>query len=106
MVIGKRLLAGLNDMEHAADARRPDKVAEAADPGGESVAIAGVAQGHIGEVDNRLGRHHPTLPSRLMPISFCASTANSTGSCWMTSLAKRRRISALAPPSGMPRCMT
>src|SRR5205085_1797635 len=31
---------------------------------------------------------HPTLPSRLMPRSFCASTANSIGSCCSTSLAK------------------
>ncbi len=26
-------------------------------------------------------QRHPTLPSRLMPSSFCASTANSIGSC-------------------------
>jgi hypothetical protein len=40
--------------------------------------------------------NHPTDPSRLMPSSFCASTANSIGSCWSTSLAKPLTISATA----------
>jgi hypothetical protein len=39
-----------------------------------------------------------------MPISFCASTANSIGSSWMTSLTKPLTISAMASSSGMPRC--
>src|SRR5690606_26666604 len=49
---------------------------------------------------------HPTLPSRLMPMSFCASTANSIGSFWITSLTKPLTISAIASSSGMPRCIT
>ena len=40
--------------------------------------------------------HHPTLPSRLIPSSFCASTANSIGSCFSTSRAKPLTISATA----------
>jgi hypothetical protein len=31
--------------------------------------------------DGVLSFRHPTLPSRLTEISFCASTANSIGSC-------------------------
>ena len=31
--------------------------------------------------------NHPTLPSKLIASSFCASTANSIGSCFNTSLA-------------------
>ena len=38
----------------------------------------------------------PTLPSRLMPSSFCASTANSIGSCLSTSRAKPLTIRATA----------
>src|SRR5690606_25585274 len=51
-------------------------------------------------------RDQPTEPSSEMPISFCASTANSIGSSWMTSLTKPLTISAMASSSGMPRCMT
>jgi len=40
--------------------------------------------------------NHPTDPSRLIPSSFCASTANSIGSCCSTSLAKPLTISATA----------
>src|SRR6185369_6367252 len=40
--------------------------------------------------------HHPTLPSKLIPNSFCASTANSIGSCLSTSRAKPLTISATA----------
>ena len=31
--------------------------------------------------------NHPTLPSKLIANSFCASTANSIGSCFSTSFA-------------------
>src|SRR5690606_21266326 len=48
---------------------------------------------------------HPTLPSRLIPSSFCASTANSIGSCCSTSLAKPLTISATASSWPSPRCM-
>ena len=47
---------------------------------------------------------HPTLPSRLIEISFCASTANSIGSCWSTSLTKPLTTSATASSADMPRC--
>src|SRR5205823_10027399 len=39
---------------------------------------------------------YPTLPSRLIEISFCASTANSIGSCCSTSLTKPLTTSATA----------
>ncbi len=54
----------------------------------------------------KLFGHHPTLPSRLMPISFCASTANSIGSSCSTSLTKPLTISAIASSCGTPRCIT
>ena len=47
--------------------------------------------------------HYPTLPSRLTEISFCASTANSIGSCWITSLTKPLTTSATASSSSRPR---
>ena len=48
---------------------------------------------------------HPTLPSRLIPSSFCASTANSIGSCCSTSLAKPLTIRATASSCDNPRCI-
>src|SRR5581483_10211447 len=39
---------------------------------------------------------HPTLPSRLIEMSFCASTANSIGNCCSTSLTKPLTTSAVA----------
>ena len=39
---------------------------------------------------------HPTEPSNEIPNSFCASTANSIGSCCSTSRAKPFTISATA----------
>src|ERR671937_826778 len=48
---------------------------------------------------------YPTLPSRLIEISFCASTANSIGSCCSTSLTKTLTMSATASSSERPRCM-
>src|SRR5690606_31991878 len=48
---------------------------------------------------------HPTLPSRLIPSSFCASTANSIGNCCSTSLAKPLTISATASSCPSPRCI-
>ena len=52
---------------------------------------------------NVSGKHHPTLPSRLIPSSFCASTANSIGSCFSTSRAKPLTISATALSASSPR---
>src|SRR5690606_896117 len=50
-------------------------------------------------------KHHPTLPSRLIPNRFCASTANSIGSCCNTSLARPLTISATASSCKRPRCI-
>src|SRR5437763_8414212 len=44
---------------------------------------------HVSRFPFPLSRH-PTLPSRLMPSSRCASTANSIGSSLKTSLQKPR----------------
>jgi hypothetical protein len=46
----------------------------------------------------------PTLPSRLMPTSFCASTANSIGSCCNTSRQKPLTIIETASSFARPRC--
>ena len=46
--------------------------------------------------------HHPTLPSRLTASSFCASTANSIGSSFSTSLQKPLTISDSASSSLEP----
>ena len=50
------------------------------------------------------GRRQPTDPSRLIPMSFCASTANSIGSSFITSLQKPFTISDTASSSAIPRC--
>src|SRR6185437_1014649 len=65
-------------------------------------------------VASQAGRHlgfqfcpveaHPTLPSSEIEISFCASTANSIGSCCSTSLTKPLTTSAVASSADMPRC--
>src|SRR5262249_38853849 len=47
----------------------------------------------------------PTEPSRLIEISFCASTANSIGSCCSTSRTKPLTTSATASSCESPRCM-
>lgn len=47
---------------------------------------------------------HPTLPSSEIEISFCASTANSIGSCCSTSRTKPFTISAVASSADSPRC--
>ena len=48
---------------------------------------------------------YPTLPSRLTPSSFCASTANSIGSSRKTSLQKPLTIMLTAFSAEMPRCL-
>src|SRR6187402_2295155 len=50
-----------------------------------------------------VARNHPTLPSRLTPSSFCASTANSIGSSLNTSLQKPLTISERESSSDRPR---
>ncbi len=47
---------------------------------------------------------HPTLPSRLIVMSFCASTANSIGNCCNTSRTKPLTMSAVASSADRPRC--
>ena len=47
--------------------------------------------------------HYPTLPSRLIPTSFCASTANSMGSSLNTSLQNPLTIKDVASSGDMPR---
>src|SRR3546814_16430818 len=49
---------------------------------------------------------HPTLPSRLIPRSFWASTANSMGTCCRTSRLKPFTISATASSAEHPLDMT
>src|SRR5581483_899769 len=48
--------------------------------------------------------HQPTLPSSEIEISFCASTANSIGSCCSTSRTKPLTTRAVASSADMPRC--
>ena len=68
--------------------RRAERVAEraAASSGGNSLMA------------------HPTLPSRLTPNSFCASTANSIGSSRNTSLQKPLTLMPTASSVLKPRC--
>ena len=49
-------------------------------------------------------RDYPTLPSRLTPSSFWASTANSMGSSLKTSLQKPLTIMLTASSAEIPRC--
>ena len=62
----------------------------------------------VGHEERRVSRcarlDQPTLPSRLMPISFCVSTMNSIGSCCSTSFTKPLTIRAMASSCGNPRC--
>src|SRR5262245_53458572 len=91
----ERHLAPRYDVHCAAKAREPEQRSGAAPLGRELLAIAAIGQRHVGDVDDRLFRH-PTLPSRLIEISFCASTANSMGSCCRTSFTKPLTTSATA----------
>jgi hypothetical protein len=77
------------------------------------VMLALLARGHNRpESSARIGSNpawrsvgrHPTLPSRLIVMSFCASTANSIGNCCNTSRTKPLTISAVASSADRPRC--
>src|SRR5687768_1596522 len=60
--------------------------------------------GHVGgEIPHFEEVRHPTLPSSLSPRSLVASTANSIGSCWKTSLQKPLMIIDTASSVPMPR---
>ena len=54
-------------------------------------------------VEVRDGEHQPTLPSRLTPRSFCASTANSMGSSLKTVLQNPFTIIETASSAVRPR---
>jgi len=53
----------------------------------------------------RGGRRQPTDPSSVMPSSCCASSANSIGSSWKTSLQKPLTIIDTACSPESPRCL-
>src|SRR5215470_5083420 len=101
-VEGERLFAGRHDVHRAAQAIEPDQRADAAPFDRELLAVAAVDQRHVVDIDHGFFGH-PTLPSRLIEISFCASTANSMGSCWSTSLTKPLTTSATASSADKPR---
>ncbi len=58
----------------------------------------------VAAFDFRPSTLYPTLPSRLTPSSFCASTANSIGSSLKTSLQKPFTIIEMAFSVLRPRC--
>ena len=62
------------------------------------------AEGSAQRGDGQEG-DHPTLPSRLIATSFCASTANSIGSSCRTSRTKPLTSSWTASSCERPRCM-
>src|SRR5262249_10279786 len=100
----KRLLAGRHDVNRAAEAGQPEQRPDASPFHRELLAVAAIEQRNLVDMDDGLVGH-PTLPSRLIEISFCASTANSIGSCCSTSLTKPLTTSATASSSVSPRCM-
>src|SRR5262249_11956609 len=99
----KRALAGRHHVHGAAEPSRAEQRADAAPLHGELVAVSAVHQRDVVDIDDRTLRH-PTLPSRLTEISFCASTANSIGSCCSTSLTKPLTTRAVASSADRPRC--
>src|SRR5262249_28117800 len=100
----KCFLAGRHHMHSAAEPVQPEERTDPPPLDRELLAVAAVHERHIVEIDDHL-IGHPTLPSRLIEISFCASTANSIGSCCSTSLTKPLTTSATASSSDRPRCM-
>src|ERR1044071_5162184 len=58
---------------------------------------------HVSRFPSHLSRHYPTLPSRLIPSSRVASTANSIGSSLKTSLQKPFTIIETASSDDRPR---
>src|SRR5207302_804971 len=86
----KSPLAGRNDGDGATQRIEPEHRSNAADFGDEPLTIADIVERSIGDIDDRflVSLAHPTLPSSETEISFCASTANSIGSCCSTSLTK------------------
>src|SRR5258708_7101487 len=104
----KRALAGRHHMDRAAKALEPQQRPDASPLEDKTLAVATIGERHIGDVHHRFLRwrcRHPTLPSRLIEMSFCPSTANSIGSCCSTSLTKPLTTSATASSAEKPRCM-
>src|SRR5215204_4248133 len=98
----ERAPAGRDHVNRAAEPGQADQRPDAAPFHGELFPVTAVHHGHVVNIDDRLVRH-PTLPSRLTEISFCASTANSIGSCCSTSLTKPLTTSAVASSADSPR---
>src|SRR5258708_29982737 len=63
---------------------------------------AAVLRGSLREHLRTPDKVHPTLPSRLIEMSFCASTANSIGRCCKTSLTKPLTTRAVASSAESP----
>src|SRR5215211_5982885 len=99
----ERALAGWHHVNGAAEPGQADQRPDATPLDGEFLAMGAVHHGHVVNIDDRLVGH-PTLPSRLTEISFCASTANSIGSCCSTSLTKPLTTRAVASSAESPRC--
>src|SRR3974390_1799099 len=99
----KGLLAGRHHAHGAAERAQAERWSNAAPSDCKRLAIAALNQRHVLDIDDGLFAH-PTLPSRLIEISFCASTANSIGNCCSTSLTKPLTTSAVASSADMPRC--
>src|SRR5258706_13862110 len=68
------------------------------------VILSQAAQLNPDLVDIRVRWTHPTLPSSEIEISFCASTANSIGSCCSTSFTKPLTTRPTASSCASPRC--
>ena len=88
----------------AADGGIPERLAHADvvdrlvwSPDGQRIVFA-AALGNVAALPD-----HPTLPSSLRPRSLVASTANSIGSCWNTSLQKPLMIIETASSVPIPR---
>ena|SRR5437868_3610365 len=58
----------------------------------------------LGVNQNPFTTNYPTLPSSEIEISFCASTANSIGSCCSTSFTKPFTTNPTASSCDKPRC--
>ena len=84
---------------------RPEDAAKAACRRSTEFAVIRILRDGRYAASSGCGLHRqPTLPSRLIEISFCASTANSIGSCCSTSLTKPLTTSATASSADRPRC--
>ena len=98
--LGEGALAGTvgpHDRMHFAGTYREVDALEDVDTRDGRRQVADFKDGFCVAVD------HPTLPSSFRPRSLVASTANSIGSCWKTSLQKPLMIIDTASSVGIPR---